>query len=268
MGTGGGDRDPQGDGGRGGRVVGQASGGGDQGQQGGAHAQYRVPGDAVGQVGGLAVAGKRQHADAVAGGELLDGLVEAGPGEQAVGSRGGQQEHQWGGWMVPAPPSTVTTWPSCRRAVASPVPTTAGMPYSRATREACAARVPLSVTTATARANSGVQAGVVAWATSTSPAWKASKSSWRRTMRTGPVARPGLAGCPMIAPSGTGPVVRTASTAASSSLASRRRCRSQVPRRRSTTSCRGARASSSARVRKNTPSAWSMTPSAWRVSPT
>jgi hypothetical protein len=36
---------------------------------------------------------------------------------------------------------------------------TAGMPYSRATREARAARVPPSVTTATARANSGVQAG-------------------------------------------------------------------------------------------------------------
>jgi hypothetical protein len=46
--------------------------------------------------------------------------------------------------------------------VASLVATTAGMPYSRATREACAARVPPSVTTAAARANSGVQAGAVA----------------------------------------------------------------------------------------------------------
>jgi len=43
--------------------------------------------------------------------------------------------------------------------VASPVATTAGMPYSRATSEAWAARVPPSVTTAAARANSGVQAG-------------------------------------------------------------------------------------------------------------
>ena len=53
--------------------------------------------------------------------------------------------------------------------MASPVPTTAGMAYSRATREACAARVPPSVTTAAARANSGVHAGAVAFATRTSP---------------------------------------------------------------------------------------------------
>src|SRR5829696_3015918 len=65
-------------------------------------------------------------------------------------------------------------------------------------------------------------------------------------MRTGPVARPGLAGCPTMAPSATAAGVRTASTVASSSLtisrggrpmvkgASKRRCRSQIPRRRST----------------------------------
>jgi hypothetical protein len=39
----------------------------------------------------------------------------------------------------------------------SPVPTTAGMPYSRATREAWAARVPPSVAMAAARANIGDQ---------------------------------------------------------------------------------------------------------------
>ena len=66
-------------------------------------------------------------------------------------------------------PSTVTSCPVCRRTVASPVPTTAGMAYSRATREACAARVPPSVTMAAARANSGVHAGAVALATRTSP---------------------------------------------------------------------------------------------------
>jgi hypothetical protein len=94
-------------------------------------------------------------------------------------------------------------------------------------------------------------------------------------MRTGPVARPGLAGCPTMASSGAGPVVRTASTAPRSSLASsrggrpmvkgasRRRCRSQVARRRPTTSRKGARMSSSARVRKNTSSARSITPAAW-----
>jgi hypothetical protein len=42
------------------------------------------------------------------------------------------------------------------RVVASLVATTAGMPYLRAIREAWAVRVPPSVTTAAARANSGV----------------------------------------------------------------------------------------------------------------
>jgi hypothetical protein len=64
-----------------------------------------------------------------------------------------------GGRTVPAPPSTVTTWPSTTRVVASPVATTAGMPYSRATREAWAARVPPSVTTTTARATAASTPG-------------------------------------------------------------------------------------------------------------
>jgi hypothetical protein len=55
------------------------------------------------------------------------------------------------------------------RLVACPVPTTAGMAYSRATREACAASVPASVTTAAALAKRGVQAGAVARATRISP---------------------------------------------------------------------------------------------------
>jgi hypothetical protein len=94
------------------------------------------------------------------------------------------------GWTVPAPPSTVTRWPSRRRVVASPVATTAGMPYSRATREAWAARVPPSVTTAAARANSVVQAGAVARATRTSPGWKRLKSPGPWTMRTRRWPRP------------------------------------------------------------------------------
>jgi hypothetical protein len=67
--------------------------------------------------------------------------------------------HHWGGRTVPAPPSTVTTWPSTTWVVASPVATTAGMPYSRATREAWAARVPPSVTTTTARATAASTPG-------------------------------------------------------------------------------------------------------------
>ncbi len=36
---------------------------------------------------------------------------------------------------VPASPSTRTSWPLASRWVATPVPSTAGMPYSRATME-------------------------------------------------------------------------------------------------------------------------------------
>ena len=55
----------------------------------------------------------------------------------------------------------LTRIPVRRRAVASPQPTTAGIPYSRAMIEACAAGLPTSVTTAAARVKSGVQAGAV-----------------------------------------------------------------------------------------------------------
>lgn len=50
------------------------------------------------------------------------------------------------------PPSTLTRIPVRSRAVASPQPTTAGIPYSRAMIEACEAGLPTSVTTAAARA--------------------------------------------------------------------------------------------------------------------
>ena len=120
---------------------------------------------------------------------------------------------------VPAVPSTVTSCPVCSRVVASPVPTTAGMPYSRATREAWAARVPPSVTTAAARANSGVHAGAVAFATSTSPSRNAAKSSGPCTMRTGPVARPADAGCPTITPSAISRAPRACCTARSIDVA-------------------------------------------------
>ena len=96
----------------------------------------------------------------------------------------------------PVPPSTVTICPSRSRIVASPVPTTAGIPYSRATWDECEATPPVSVTTAAARAKRGVQAGVVAGATRTSPACNLSNSASERTMRAGPLARPELAGTP------------------------------------------------------------------------
>ena len=55
------------------------------------------------------------------------------------------------------------------RCVATPVPSTAGMPYSRATMELWLSGPPTSVTTAEAIANSEVHAGVVMRATRTSP---------------------------------------------------------------------------------------------------
>src|SRR5438105_1612576 len=74
-----------------------------------------------------------------------------------------------GSVTTPPLPSTVMTSPLWMRCVATPVPRTAGTPYSRATIELWLSGPPTSVTTAAARANSGVQAGVVIAATSTSP---------------------------------------------------------------------------------------------------
>src|ERR1700690_4191217 len=71
---------------------------------------------------------------------------------------------------VPASPSTSSSCPSWKVVVAQPVPTTAGMRYSRATTALCDNTPPVSVTTAQAVANSGVQGGTVDSATSTDPA--------------------------------------------------------------------------------------------------
>src|SRR5215469_15877409 len=73
---------------------------------------------------------------------------------------------------MPAEPSTTTDMPSTITCVASSAPLTSGMPNSRATIAACVIRPPTSVTAALAMLKSGVQIGVVAWATSTSPGWK------------------------------------------------------------------------------------------------
>src|SRR5215207_637619 len=70
---------------------------------------------------------------------------------------------------VPASPSTRIFCSLRRRRVATPVPSTAGIPYSRATMELWLKGPPTSVTTAEAMAKSDVHAGVVMAATSTSP---------------------------------------------------------------------------------------------------
>ena len=72
--------------------------------------------------------------------------------------------------------------------VASPVPTTAGMPSSRATIAAWQARPPRSVTTAAAVFITGSQSGVVVSATRTSPGRNAASSSGEAMTRTFPVA--------------------------------------------------------------------------------
>ena len=57
------------------------------------------------------------------------------------------------------------------------MPSTAGMPYSRATIELWLNGPPMSVTTPEAMANNDVQAGVVMLATSTSPDRMRAKSA-------------------------------------------------------------------------------------------
>src|SRR5215218_5997374 len=66
--------------------------------------------------------------------------------------------------------------------------TTTGLAVLAGDQEACAARVPPSVRTAAARANRGVHAGTVAFATSTSASRNPPKSCRPCTMRTGALA--------------------------------------------------------------------------------
>src|SRR5207249_3846039 len=69
----------------------------------------------------------------------------------------------------PAFPSTRTRAPSAMRLVASRVPTTPGMPYSRATMAEWERRPPLSVTIAPRSGRRMLNASVVETVTSTSP---------------------------------------------------------------------------------------------------
>src|SRR3990172_10846769 len=84
------------------------------------------------------------------------------------------------------------------RRVATPVPSTAGMPYSRATIEPWLSGPRTSVTIADAIAKSGVQAGVVIDATSTSPGRIWPKSPVPCITRAVAVTEPGLQATPLI----------------------------------------------------------------------
>src|SRR6478672_10160631 len=86
-------------------------------------------------------------------------------------------------WTIPRSPSTRTRWPVLIRLVASPVPTTAGMPYSRATIAACDIEPPMSETAALILPNTGAQLGAVTGQTRISPSlsspiWLTSVSTW------------------------------------------------------------------------------------------
>ena len=92
--------------------------------------------------------------------------------------------------MKPVSPSeqaTVTSAPSCSLSVASPQPTTAGMPSSRAMMAAWQVRPPRLVTIAPARFITGSQFGSVMSVTRMSPGCTRSISAIDDTTRTGPV---------------------------------------------------------------------------------
>src|SRR5436190_7002962 len=127
-------------------------------------------------------------------GQLAErGGLAAGPGRVRgahLGGPAGEPLHQPMTWTVPRSPSTRTSWPVLIRLVASPVPTTAGMPYSRATIAACDIEPPMSETAARILPNTGAQLGAVTGQTRISPSlispiWLTSVST-----RAGPSTTP------------------------------------------------------------------------------
>jgi hypothetical protein len=98
--------------------------------------------------------------------------------------------------VSPSAHETVTLAPSATVVVASPQPTTAGMPSSRAMIAAWHVRPPRLVTMAAARFITGSQSGSVMSVTSTSPGFTRSISAADFTNRTTPcptfcpIARP------------------------------------------------------------------------------
>ena len=93
-------------------------------------------------------------------------------------------------------PSTTTVAPSGIAAQAPWTDTMHGMPYSRATIEACDRIPPASATTPAARAKSGVQATSENGITMMSPARTRPKSAAPRTTLAGPRTEPREVGIP------------------------------------------------------------------------
>ena len=94
---------------------------------------------------------------------------------------------------MPRSPSTRTRWPVWIRLVAWPVPTTAGMPYSRATIAACDIVPPMSDTAALILPNTGAQLGAVTGQTRISPSRIWPMSLTLRSTRATPSTTPGEA---------------------------------------------------------------------------
>src|SRR5207302_1048292 len=96
---------------------------------------------------------------------------------------------------VPAEPSTVSTCPVAICSVAPGTPTTAGIPYSRATIDPCDIAPPISITRPPAVKKRGVQPGSVDGATSISPGLSVAPTGSRIT-RAEAVTCPAEAGVP------------------------------------------------------------------------
>ena len=101
---------------------------------------------------------------------------------------------------TPLVPSTRIVWPVRICAVARPVPTTAGSPYSRQTIAACDMTPPMSVTTALTLEKIGAQAGDVIGQTRMSPSRTRAISSTSITTRATPSTTPGDAAAPVSRP--------------------------------------------------------------------
>src|SRR6476646_7575998 len=97
---------------------------------------------------------------------------------------------------TPLVPFTRTRSPLLIRSVATDVPTTAGIPNSRATTAGCAATPPASVTSPAIFVNRTTHAGLVIWQTRISPFCTWSNSSSEATLRATPSTTPGEAPSP------------------------------------------------------------------------
>ncbi len=99
-------------------------------------------------------------------------------------------------YITPCVPSTVTIWLFRKIWVACPVPTTAGMPSSRAIRAACEVAPPVSVIIARTFFKAGMKVGLVISVTKISPCLISARSSGLCIKRTGPVSIPSDAPTP------------------------------------------------------------------------